>query len=173
MLLHPGQWHGRGSLRPTDAALGTPFTARIEIAAEDIPSGAAGWLLDAAVTLQGQQERRLQVWVVADEVGTYAVSVKGAGIDAQGTAKLDSEPHLGLAWTEDGTHIAFAVFALRDSHGIRGFRRHGEDVWTWELALQPAHRRREEAPTSEGKPERLRDRVGNVVSLAARRRRRS
>lgn len=168
MLLHPGRWHGRGSLRPADAALGTRFTARIDVTDETKASGAAGWLLDATVTVAGQtEERRLTVWVAADEVGTYAISLRGAGLDAQGTAKLDSEPHLGLLWADDGTHIAFAVFALRDSHGIRGFRRQGNGVWTWELALRPADRRRDRSPTTGG---RLRDRVGNVVSLAARRR---
>lgn len=167
MLLHPGRWHGRGSLRPADAALGTRFTANIEIADEAKASGADGWLLDATITVAGQAEQRLTIWIVADEVGTYAVSLRGGGLDAQGTAKLDSEPHLGLLWADDGAHVAFAVFALRDSHGIRGFRRQGESVWTWELALRPADQRGARRQPTSG---RLRDRVGNVVSLAARRR---
>ena len=170
MLLHPGEWHGRGSLRPADAAIGTPFTARIEVTDEAKESGTAGWLLDATLDVQGQDARRLLVWVAADEVGTYAVSLRGEGMDAQGTAKLDSEPHLGLLWDDAGAHIAFAVFVLRDSHGIRGFRRRGEEVWTWELALQPTQRRRG-APQDPKDGKGIKERVGNVISLAARRRR--
>lgn len=167
MLLQPGEWLGRGSLRPANAATGTPFTARIQVTDEAKQSGAAGWLLDATLQLQGH-DARLLAWVAADEVGTYAVSLRGEGMDAQGTAKLDSEPHLGLLWDDAGAHIAFAVFVLRDSHGIRGFRRRGEEVWTWELALQPGQRQRG-APQPGGS--KGKGRTDNVISLAAHRRR--
>lgn len=106
------------------------------------------------------EKRSISVRVVADEFGTYAVLMRGLGIDAQGTAKLDSEPHLGLLWSEDGSvHIAFTLFALPETHGLRGFAKIGQDTWTWELALQPLLR------VEQGRQ------AGNVVSLADRRRR--
>ena len=98
------------------------------------------------------------MWIVPDEFGTYTVTVRGAGLDVEGTAKLESVPHLGLLWSEKGdTHVAFALFTLRDSFGLRGFARTPTVTITWELALQPQQR------AVSG---------GNVVSFDSRRRKR-
>ena len=165
MILEPGKWQGRGSYRPTNESLGLRFQAAVEI---DEDRRTAGLIVNATLQVEGGSPRALQVYVVPDEVGTYAVTAKGDGLDVQGTAKLDSEPHLGLLWSDDGaTHVTCAVFALPETHGVRGFAKVRGDAWTWELALQPQHRvgRRPSALRSKdgkpGKPEKR----GNVVSL--------
>ena len=95
-------------------------------------------MIAARVESQDGAELGLTIWVVADEVGTYSVSVRGGGVDVDGTAKLEAEPHLGLLWSEDGgTHITFALFEARDAIGLRGFSRAGTAVLTWEIAIYP------------------------------------
>lgn len=168
MILEPGKWQGRGSYRPTDASLGLRFQATVEI---DDDRRTEGLIVNATLQSEGGSARSIQVYVVPDEVGTYAVTVKGDRIDVQGTAKLDSEPHLGLLWSDDGTtHVTCTVFTLPETHGVRGFAKVGKDTWTWELALQPQHRvgRRPSALRSkDGKPDKAgkAEKRGNVVSL--------
>ncbi len=161
MILQAGLWLGRGSFRPTTESLGTVFKARIQVS-DDV--AADGLLAEATLAVDGGGEHSVMAWIVADEFGTYAVTVRGMGVDAQGTAKLESEPHLGLLWSESGdTHITFTLFEARESHGLRGFAKTAKVTWTWELALQPAQR----AQTLRG---RSRKGLANVVSLASRRR---
>ena len=166
MILEPGKWQGRGSYRPTDASLGLRFQAGVEVD-EDRRTGSL--IVNATLQAEGGSPRAIQVYVAPDDVGTYAVTAKGDGIDVQGTAKLDSEPHLGLLWSEDGTvYVTCTVFTLPDTHGVRGFARAGKDTWTWELALQPQHRagRRPRArPKGDAKRDGKKDGLGNVVSL--------
>ena len=156
---------GRGSFRPTTQSLGTVFTAHIKVS-DDVAAG--GLLIEATLAIGGGGEQSVTVWIVADEFGTYAVAVRGMGLDVQGTAKLESEPHLGLLWSESGdAHVAFTLFASRESHGLRGFAKTDRATWTWELALRPAHGGQVERPRAR---ERSRKRLANVVSLASRRR---
>lgn len=160
MILTAGRWLGRGSFRPTTEALGTIFKARVQVS-DDL--AADGLLIEATLAVEGGGEHSLMAWIVADELGTYAVTVRGLGVDAQGTAKLESVPHLGLLWSESGdAHIAFSLFESHESHGLRGFAKAGQTVWTWELALQPAQR-------METLRQRSRKGLANVVSLASRR----
>lgn len=164
MILAAGQWLGRGSFRPANETLGTAFKARLTIS-DDVGTGTTGYLVDAALDVDGAGQQLLQAWIVADEFGTYAVSASGFGTRLQGIAKLESEPHLGLLDAEDGSaHVAFAIFAPHDSHGVRGFAKAANTTWTWELALQPAGGVRKTSS-------KLRQQVSNVVSLASRRRR--
>ena len=112
MILGPGKWAGRGSFRPTDASLGIRFQATVDI---DDHRGTEGLIVNATIQVDGEVDqggpRSILVWIVPDEVGTYSVTVKGADIDVEGTAKLDSEPHLGLLWSEDGTvYVTCTVF---------------------------------------------------------------
>ena len=92
MILKAGLWMGRGSFRPTTESLGTVFKANIQVS-DDVAAG--GLLVEATLAVEGSGERSITAWIVADEYGTYAVAVRGMGLDAQGTAKLESEPHLG------------------------------------------------------------------------------
>ena len=166
MILGPGRWQGRGSFRPTDASLNLRFEATVDIEddrrTEGLVVNATLQVADAAQVQDGS--RRYQVYIVADDVGTYAVTVTGEGVDVQGTAKLDSEPHLALLWSaEDDVHITSTVFTLPDTRGVRGFAKVRGDTWTWELALQPVGRHRRERP----KPRAATGKAahGNVVSL--------
>ena len=133
MILEPGHWVGKGSYRPIGETLGCGIDVDFQLREED-----AGKLIEVRVEAQDGTELDLTVWVVADEVGTYTVSVRGGGMDVDGTAKLEAEPHLGLLWSEDGgTHIAFALFVARDVIGLRGFSRANAAVLTWEVAIYP------------------------------------
>ena len=133
MILEPGHWIGRGSYRPIGETLGCGIDVDFQLREEE-----AGKLIEAHVKSQDGAALDLTVWVVADEVGTYTVSVRGGGVDVDGTAKLEAEPHLGLLWSEDGgTHVTFAMFAARDAIGLRGFWRAGPAVLTWEVAIHP------------------------------------
>ena len=133
MILEPGHWVGRGSYRPIEETLGCGIDVDFQLREEE-----AGKLIEGRVESQDGTALDLTVWVVADEVGTYTVSVRGGGVDVDGTAKLEAEPHLGLLWSEDGvTHITFALFAARDAIGLRGFSRAGPAVLTWEVAIYP------------------------------------
>ena len=133
MILEPGHWIGRGSYRPIGETQGCGIDVDFQLREED-----AGKLIEGRVESQDGVALDLTVWVVADEVGTYTMSVRGGGLDVDGTAKLEAEPHLGLLWSEDGaTHITFALFAARDAIGLRGFSRAGPAVLTWEVAIYP------------------------------------
>jgi len=166
MIVATGRWFGRGSLRASDEARGTSFKAQIDVS-DDLGADAfrKGYSIDAKLDVQGD-ERSVAVWIAADEFGTYAMTVKAPGLDVQGHAKLESEPLLGLLWSQDGlAAVAFALFALPEAHGLRGYAKVDKHLWTWELSL---HRSRQ----SSGQPRKgLRDRIGNVVSLASRRKR--
>lgn len=153
MILNAGNWVGKGSYRPIGETLGTNFTADFSLSEDE-----QGRLIEARVEVDGGASLDLTIWIVPDEFGTYSVTVRGSGLDVEGTAKLESIPHLGLLWSEDGrTHVAFTLFALRDSFGLRGFGRNERVTLTWELAMQP----QQQALSGD-----------NVVSIDARRRRR-
>ncbi|MCZ6889693.1 MAG: hypothetical protein O7H39_14485 [Gammaproteobacteria bacterium] len=151
MILKPGNWLGRGSYRSIGETLGINFEADFSVQEDD-----QGIMVEGTVDVAGGATIELTIWIVPDEFGTYAVSVRGSGIDVEGTAKLESIPHLGLLWSEDGeTHVAFTLFALRESFGFRGFAKTTQVTITWELALKP----QQNVVTG-----------GNVVSIDARRR---
>ena len=132
MILKAGKWLGRGSYRAIDTTQGTPFTVDAALTEED-----KGQLVEAQIEVEGQPQIDLTIWIVPDEYGGYTVRVRGP-FEVDGTAKLESAPHLGLLWSEDGaTHAAFTLFALRDTFGLRGFARNDGHAATWELALRP------------------------------------
>lgn len=125
--------------------LTSPLGARIHLTDEE-----QGWLLKAEVELGGDNIMRFTAWIVADEFGTYSVTVRftspstrdadGEELSVAGIAKLESAPHLGLLWSEDGqSHVAFTVFHLKDTDGMRGFAKLPRVTLTWELALRPEH----------------------------------
>ncbi len=131
MLLAAGKWTGKGSYRPVDVSSGTSFAVDFTLSEDD------GALIEAELTTPARDPLQLTVWIVADDCGGYTLSVRGAGIAYDGTAKLDSEPNAGLLRNADGASAAFALFALRDAYGLRGFAQDGEGMLTWELALRP------------------------------------
>jgi hypothetical protein len=151
MILNPGNWMGKGSYRAIGETVGTNFTADISLSEDE-----QGQLIESRIEIDGGASLDLIVWVIPDEFGTYSVNVRGAGFEVEGTAKLESVPHLGLLWSEDDSmHVAFALFSMPDSLGLRGFWRNERDTITWELALRPQQQ------VISG---------GNVVSIDVRRR---
>lgn len=152
MLLTPGDWQGRGSWRPVGETAPVSFTALIHVREDE-----QGFLVEGTLESPGSADIAVNAWLAPDEFGTWAVTVQAAGINVDGVAKLESVPHLGLLWSDDGLiHVTFAIFTLRDTHGIRGFAKSRRGAITWELALEPRQR------VVAG---------GNVVSIDARRRR--
>lgn len=131
MLLAPGKWTGKGSFRPVDVASGTSFEVDFTLSEDD------GTLIEGQLTPQGRDALAITVWIVADDCGGYTLSVRGAGGVYDGTAKLDSEPNMGLLQGADGASAAFALFALREAYGLRGFAHDARGTITWELALRP------------------------------------
>ena len=165
MILEPGDWRGRGSFRRTDESLASAFRARLQVAEDPVESAAGeNHIVEAELDIDGDEKRVVMVLLLADGFGTYAVRTQGGGFDLSGTAKIESEPHLALLWNDD-LHVACSLFAVSDSVGFRGFAKAKHGMWTWELALRPAHLRAQ-AKTPLPKA------VGNVVSLMSRRKRR-
>ena len=131
MLLTPGKWTGKGSFRPVDVGSGTGIEVGFTLADD------GGELIEAALTVAGREPVELTVWIVPDDCGGYTVSLRGAGLAYDGTAKLDSEPNFGLLHDREGASAAFALFAAREGHGLRGFAQGAEGLITWEIALKP------------------------------------
>ena len=133
MILDPGIWHGRGYWREVSASTGIRFDVAVVIS--DTREGID---IKATATTATEHRLELQVWIVPDDAGQYVVNVRGDGIDMTGIAKLESLPHLALLSSDDNrTHVAATVFELPEVHGARGFHRTGEDMFTFEIALQP------------------------------------
>lgn len=134
-LVEPGHWLGKGSVLLEGRSLGDPVECDVTVEADDAGTS-------VRVDLQiGDRPRQLVIRVAGNDVGTYVVSVRSdaAGV-LLGTAKLDSEPNLGLLWNEAGTvHATFALFGRPGGLGCRGFVRDGASTLTWELALSRQH----------------------------------
>ena len=131
---------GRGSFRPTTESLGTVFKANIQVSDD---GRSRRFAREATLAVEGSGEHSITAWIVADEYGTYAVAVRGMGLDAQGTAKLESEPHLGLLWSENGdAHVAFTLFVSHESHGCAASRRRIQllGLGSWRCNLRTAAR---------------------------------
>lgn len=165
MILQPGDWRGRGSFRRTDESLTTAFRARVQVAKDPVDADGKNHIVEVELDFDGDEKRVVTVWLLADGFGTYAVSARGGGFDMAGTAKIESEPHLAMLWNDDDRHVACSLFTLPESLGFRGFAKSKDGMWTWELALRPAH-----LAAQTRKP--LPKAVGNVVSLMSRRKRR-
>jgi hypothetical protein len=152
MILRPGRWTGRGSFVRQGQSLTTGMECSFEITPED-----------NGLTIKGTQtfpdsahENSFSIWVTANDVGTYDVDAQFADWHLDGTAKLESLPNLGMLWSKDrDTQVAFTLFKANNGTGLRGFSRAGEDLLTWEIAMQEQHAK------ATG---------GNVISLTGRRR---
>lgn len=135
MILEPGDWVGRGSYRAIDQTIGIQFEATIEVTENE--QG-----LTAEVSAKSSENNSFEciLLIVPDEYGTYSLTLRQDSFNLEGTAKLESVPHLAILWSDEAdTYVTFSVFTLPESHGIRGFVRHKGDLSTWELALKPRH----------------------------------
>ena len=132
MLLDHGIWIGRGSWRITTDSNTVGFSASIEI--QELEQG-IDIVVDVSTVTGSQQQYK--VWVAPDETGIYTVSLIGNGLELDGSAKLESTPHLGLLHgVKNSDTLAITLFETRESFGVRGFFRRNQDDFTFELALR-------------------------------------
>jgi hypothetical protein len=131
MLLSAGHWSGKGSLLLEGRSLGEELLADADVEVDE-----GGVSVRVTLTL-ADNTRQLIIRVAGNEVGTYVVNVRSEfAASLIGTAKLDSEPNLGLLWNENGTlHLTFTLFSHSAGLGCRGFLREGDATYTWEMAL--------------------------------------
>jgi len=131
MLLVAGEWLGKGSLLLEGRTLGETIEAEAQIEADE-----TGLSIRMQIVL-GENSRQMLVRVAANDVGTYVVSVRSEIADTlMGTAKLDSEPNLGLLWNDAGTiYATFSLFSHSGGLGCRGFARSEGTTYTWEVAF--------------------------------------
>lgn len=131
MILRNGHWLGRGSVLVEGFSLGRTVECDARVEADD-----EGLIVNAELAFQDGKRRTLNVRVAGNDVGTYTLRLASNGEVFHGTAKLDSPPNLGLLWNDSETvHLTFALFAVADGHGCRGFLRDGETTYTWEMAF--------------------------------------
>ncbi|MCZ6870465.1 MAG: hypothetical protein O7G84_13265 [Gammaproteobacteria bacterium] len=152
-MLPNGNWIGRGRFITREHVLGEPIECLFKVSSED-----PGIIIEGFQEQEGSAPRReFSIVISADDSGTYELDVHFGDWSLAGTAKLESQPCLGLLWSEDGRlHATFALFDLANGHGLRGIIHAAGTVISWELALQEHHR------VMGG---------DNVVTLSARRRR--
>lgn len=131
MLLQKGHWLGRGSVLVEGQSLGQTAECDVRIEQDD-----GGFTLHAELTVQDSQRSDFLIRVAGNEVGTYTLRVAMGAEVLNGTAKLDSPPNLGLLWNEaENVYATFALFAISDGCGFRGFVRDGLTTFTWEIAF--------------------------------------
>jgi len=138
MLLQSGQWLGRGSLLGEGESRGRSLECELVVQRDD-----DGLTLTGHWQVQGEAASDFAARVAANDVGTYVIGLRLAGLNLQGTAKLDSPPNVGMLWNDSGTlHASFALFAVSRGYGCRGFLRDGASgapgsgrLFTWEMAL--------------------------------------
>lgn len=131
MLLQTGHWLGRGSLLAEGSSRGQPITCELDVTQDD-----DGFTLGGHWQTEGAHAQDFSLRVAPNDVGTFTLGMRLAGVGLQGSAKLSSVPNLGLMWNDAGTvHATFALFAVSGGCGFRGFVRDGERLYTWEVAF--------------------------------------
>lgn len=131
MILRAGHWLGRGSVLIEGFSLGKTVECDARIEADE-----TGLVVNAELAFQDGKRQTLNLRVAGNEVGTYTLRLSSSGEVFHGTAKLDSAPNLGLMWNDSETvHLTFALFAVSEGYGCRGFLRDGETTYTWEVAF--------------------------------------
>ena len=131
MMLNRGQWLGKGSLLVEGASLGDSVEVDLTITDDD-----AGLTLSG--DLSGDLSGAVSIRVAPDEVGTYVVDARLAGLALDGIAKLESEPNLALLWNEGHTQSAsVTLFQAGGGIGCRGFWHEAGKTRTWEILFKP------------------------------------
>ncbi len=131
MLLRTGHWLGKGSLLTETQSLGQALNCDVRI-----ENDSEGITLKAELVTGPDGSIPLTVRVASNDVGTYVISVRSAAGTFMGTAKLDSEPNIGLVWNDNQTVVAtFSVFPVSGGLGCRGFLRDTRTLYTWEIAF--------------------------------------
>ena len=130
MILNKGLWLGSGSLLVEGASLGEDVEVELSITEDD-----GGMTLTGQ--LGGEFAGDVSIRVAPDEVGTYVIDARVAGVALDGIGKLESEPNLSLLWNEGQTQTAtVALFATGNGIGCRGFVQEGGRTRTWEILFK-------------------------------------
>jgi hypothetical protein len=136
MMLESGQWLGRGSVLVEGHSRGHVVECDVRVARD-----ATGATLTGSWRPEGDPACDFLVRLAGNDVGTYTLTVRLGSASLQGTAKLDSQPNLGLLWNDEGTmHATFTLFSVPRGYGFRGFVRQDDGasaprVFTWEVAF--------------------------------------
>lgn len=130
MILQKGKWYGKGRLLVDGASIGEVTEVDLEI--DEDPDG-----YTLSGTLLGDFSGSVSIRVAPDEVGTYVIDARIAGLALDGVAKLESEPNLGLLWNEGSTQsVSISLFRTSNGIGCRGFMYEGGKTRTWEILFQ-------------------------------------
>ena len=129
MILNKGLWYGKGSVLVENASLGESVEVDIEVTEDEEGYTISGSLLDSYTG-------EVSIRVAPNDVGTYSVDARVAGVALDGIGKLESEPNLILLWNEGQTlSVSAAMFMAGNGIGCRGFLRENNRTLTWEMLI--------------------------------------
>ncbi len=129
MILNKGLWYGKGSVLVENASLGESVEVDIEVTEDEEGYTISGSLLDSYTG-------EVSIRVAPNDVGTYSVDARVAGVALDGIGKLESEPNLILLWNEGQTlSVSAAIFMAGNGMGCRGFLRENNRTLTWEMLI--------------------------------------
>ncbi len=150
MIVRKGSWLGNGRVLVEGASLGDSLEIDVEVTEDADGITLSGRFLEGA-------KGDISIRVAPDDVGTYVVDARLAGVALDGRGKLESDPNLVLLWNEGQTQTAsVALFPTSGGVGCRGFWQEQGKTRTWEILFKPKQK------VVAGP---------NVVSLSSRRRR--
>jgi len=129
LILNKGLWYGKGSVLVENASLGESVEVDIEVTEDEEGYTISGSLLDSYTG-------EVSIRVAPNDVGTYSVDARVAGVALDGIGKLESEPNLILLWNEGQTlSVSAAMFMAGNGIGCRGFLRENDRTLTWEMLI--------------------------------------
>ena len=129
MILNKGLWYGKGSVLVENASLGESVEVDIEVTEDEEGYTILGSLLDSYTG-------EISIRVAPNDVGTYSVDARVAGVALDGIGKLESEPNLILLWNEGQTlSVSATMFIAGNGIGCRGFLRENDRTLTWEMLI--------------------------------------
>jgi len=129
LILNKGLWYGKGSVLVENASLGESVEVDIEVTEDEEGYTISGSLLDSYTG-------EVSIRVAPNDVGTYSVDARVAGVALDGVGKLESEPNLILLWDEGQTlSVSAAMFMAGNGIGCRGFLRENNRTLTWEMLI--------------------------------------
>ena len=129
MIINKGLWFGKGTVLVEEASLGETLELDIEVVEDQEGYTISGKLLEA-------YSGEVSIRVAPNDVGTYTVDAKVAGIGLDGIGKLESEPNLILLWNENQTlSVTASLFLTGNGVGCRGFLKEENRILTWEMLI--------------------------------------
>ena len=129
MILSKGLWFGKGTILVEEASLGETVELDIEVVEDQEGYTISGKFLEA-------YSGEVSIRVAPNDVGTYTVDARVAGVGLDGIGKLESEPNLILLWNENQTlSVSATLFVTGNGIGCRGFLKEENRILTWEMLI--------------------------------------